>query len=97
MSNLKKTVLGMIAVGGFLIAMAATYVAPILTTEIDPNLGKPQCPGGKDWEMPGSSCHDGIIVDYMLPPLSSKAMREVIRRGYIVRSLVEPRKKNRGR
>jgi|ERR1051326_6805834 hypothetical protein len=97
MSNLKKTILGIIAVGGFLIAMAATYVTPILTTEIDPNLGKPQCPGGKDWDMQGSSCHDGIIVDYMLPPLSSKAISEGIRRGYMVRSTVEPRKKNRGR
>jgi|GEM_PF-2809390 hypothetical protein len=41
------------------------YVLPITTTEIDPNLGKPQCPGGKDWYQPGSSCHNGIIVDYV--------------------------------
>lgn len=39
------------------------YAVPMLTTEVDPNLMKSQCPGGKDWDMPGSSCRDGIIFD----------------------------------
>ncbi|MDX6500120.1 MAG: hypothetical protein QOG23_3380 [Blastocatellia bacterium] len=43
------------------------YVIPVLTTEIDPNLMKGQCPGGKDWDQLGSSCHEGVIVDYMPP------------------------------
>lgn len=52
--------------GGMLGASAAAaYVVPILTVEIDPNLAKPQCPGGKDRDLPGSACHDGIIVDYL--------------------------------
>ena len=96
MSNLKKTILGIIAVGVFVIAMTATYVAPILTTEIDPNLGKPQCPGGKDWDLPGSSCHDGIIVDYILPPMSEQALKEGIARGDIIRWTVKPGKKKKG-
>jgi hypothetical protein len=41
------------------------YLIPVLTTEIDPNLMKGQCPGGKDWDLPGSSCHEGMIFDYM--------------------------------
>ena len=41
-----------------------------LVGEVDPNLMKTECPGGKDWDLPGSSCHDGIIVDYVLPPKS---------------------------
>ena len=41
-------------------------VVPVLTTEIDPNLMKAQCPGGKDWDLPGSSCRDGVIFDYVL-------------------------------
>jgi len=39
------------------------YVVPVLTTEIDPNLMRGRCPGGKDWDLPGSSCRDGIIFD----------------------------------
>jgi len=39
-----------------------------LIGEVDPNLMKVQCPGGKDWDMPGSSCQEGIIVDNLLPP-----------------------------
>jgi hypothetical protein len=80
MSNLKKTILGIIAVGGFVIATTAAYVAPILTTEIDPNLGKPQCPGGKDWDLPGSSCHDRIIFDYMPRVVSQTASEKTKKR-----------------
>ena len=63
MNLIKKTFLGILL--GLLVsaAIAAAYVVPIVTTEIDPNLGKRQCPGGKDWDLPGSSCHDGIIYD----------------------------------
>jgi hypothetical protein len=43
------------------------YVIPVLTTEIDPNLMRDQCPGGKDWDQRGSSCHEGVIIDYMPP------------------------------
>ncbi len=39
------------------------YVVPVLTTDVDPNLGKGQCPGGKDWDLPGSSCIEGDIFD----------------------------------
>jgi hypothetical protein len=46
--------------------LSLAYVVPIMTTEIDPNLMRPRCPGGKDWDLPGSSCHDGIIIDYIL-------------------------------
>jgi hypothetical protein len=46
--------------------LGLVFVVPVLTTEIDPNLMRPQCPGGKDWDLPGSSCHDGMIVDYIL-------------------------------
>ena len=46
-----------------IVILGAAYVIPVLSTEIDPNLGKPECPGGKDWDQPGSSCHDGIISD----------------------------------
>jgi len=43
--------------------LTLVYVVPVLTTEVDPNLMKGQCPGGKDWDMLGSSCRDGIIFD----------------------------------
>jgi len=46
--------------------LSIAYVVPIMTTEIDPNLMRPQCPGGKDWDLPGSSCRDGVIFDYTL-------------------------------
>lgn len=67
MSNFWKKLL----MFGVSIIVAATllsiaYVVPIMTTEIDPNLMRPQCPGGKDWDLRGSSCHDGIIIDYIL-------------------------------
>ena len=39
-----------------------------LIGEVDPNLMKAECPGGKDWDSLGSSCRDGIIFDYALPP-----------------------------
>src|SRR5437870_1821666 len=97
MSSSKRIVLGVLL--GVLItaSVAAAYVVPILTTEIDPNLGKGQCPGGKDWDLPRSSCHDGIIVDYILPPVSEKAFKEGIHRGDIVRWTVGSSKKKRGR
>ena len=63
--------------------LTVVYVVPVLTTEIDPDLGKPQCPGGKDWDLPGSSCHDGIISDYAAPVASAdpaKASRAVKRK-----------------
>ena len=41
------------------------HVIPVLTTEIDPNLMKSQCPGGRNWNGPMSSCHEGLIVDYV--------------------------------
>jgi hypothetical protein len=52
------------------------YVIPVLTTEIDPNLMKGQCPGGKDWDLPGSSCRDGTIFDYM-PPVAPTVSSEI--------------------
>jgi len=64
-------------------SITAAVVVPILTTEIDPNLGKAQCPGGKDWGM--------------LPAVSEEAVQEGIRRGDIVRWTVESGKKKRGR
>jgi len=78
-------------------SITAAVVVPILTTEIDPNLAKLQCPGGKDWGLPGSSCHDGMIIDYELPAVSEEAVHEGIRRGDIVSWTVESRKKKRGR
>jgi hypothetical protein len=51
----------LILVGGFL---SLVYVVPVLTTDIDPNLMKRECPGGKEWDLPGSSCHGGLIADY---------------------------------
>ena len=97
MRILKRTAL--VVLLGVLItaSVTAAYVVPILTTEIDPNLAKPECPGGKDWDLPGSSCHDGIIVDFILPPSSEQAFKEGIRRGDMVRWTVEPPKKKRGR
>ena len=78
-------------------SITAAYIAPILTTEIDPNLGKSQCPGGKDWDLPGSSCHYGLIIDRILPAVSEEAVQEGIRRGDIVNWTVESRKNKRGR
>ncbi len=45
------------------VVLSLAYVVPVLTTEIDPNLMRAQCPGGKDWDLPGSSCRDGIIYE----------------------------------
>jgi len=56
--------------------LALVYVVPVLTTEVDPNLMKGQCHGGKDWDMPGSSCHDGIIFDYALPPIPVPVLKQ---------------------
>jgi len=50
--------------------LALVYVVPVLTTEVDPNLMKSQCPGAKDWDMPGSSCHQGVIADYAAPSVA---------------------------
>lgn len=52
-------------------------VVAVMTTEIDANLGRPQCPGGKDWDQPGSSCHDGIILDYF-PIVDEKTAKKLI-------------------
>jgi hypothetical protein len=60
-----------VVLAGLILGFA--YVAPILTTEIDPNLGRPECPGGKDWDLPGSSCHNGMIADYFWPTDESPA------------------------
>jgi hypothetical protein len=76
-------------------SIVAAHLLPILTAEIDPNTGKAQCPGGKDWDLPGSSCHYGMIVDSYIPAVPEKTMQEGIRRGDIVRSRV-PRKVKRG-
>jgi hypothetical protein len=96
--SLSKRIIPGVLLGVLVTAsMAAAYVVPILTTEIDPNLGEGQCPGGKDWDLPGSSCHDGLIVDYVLPPLSIKAVNEGILRGDIVRWQPAQRKKKRDR
>jgi hypothetical protein len=93
-----RIIIAAISGGVFAVAsMTAAYVVPILATEIEPNLGRPQCPGGKDWDLPGSSCHDGLIVDYTLTPLSLKEVEEGIRRGDIVRWTGESRKNKRGR
>jgi hypothetical protein len=61
--RLLSLVFALIVLAGLL---GLVFVVPVLTTEIDPNLMRPQCPGGKDWDLPGSSCHDGMIVDYIL-------------------------------
>jgi len=53
------------------------YVIPVLTTEIDPNLMKGQCPGGKDWDLPGSSCHEGMIFDRR-PPIAPAPSVEIV-------------------
>lgn len=64
----------LIVVAGLLVLL---FVVPVLTTEIDPNLMRPQCPGGKDWDSPGSSCHDGLIVDYMPPIVDEVPVKSV--------------------
>ena len=56
------------------------YVVPVLTTEVDPNLMKGQCPGGKDWDMPGSSCRDGIIFDKAPIVVSMREQPTVIKK-----------------
>ena len=60
----------LLSLGSALIVIAGmlglVFVVPVITTEIDPNLMRPQCPGGKDWDLPGSSCRDGVIFDYVL-------------------------------
>ena len=60
----------LLSLGSALIVIAGmlglVFVVPVITTEIDPNLMRPQCPGGKDWDLPGSSCRDGVIFDYTL-------------------------------
>ncbi len=61
--------------GACLVSLA--YVIPVLTTEIDPNLMRPQCPGGKDWDLLGSSCQGGIIFDYYMPPVAATKSSEI--------------------
>ena len=46
--------------------LALVFVVPVITTEIDPDLMRPQCSGGKDWDLRGSSCRDRVIFDYVL-------------------------------
>jgi hypothetical protein len=48
-------------------------IANSLVTEVDPDLMKAECPGGKEWDGPGSSCHKGLIVDYIRPPTPDAA------------------------
>ena len=52
----------------------AAIIANSLITEVDPDLMKAECPGGKEWDGPGSSCHEGLIVDYIRPPAPDTAM-----------------------
>ena len=78
----KKRVMALTALLIAGIALSGLLVfANSLIGDVDPNLMKAECPGGKDWDSPGSSCHDGIIVDYILPPdrgkLSEKQQRVV--------------------
>jgi hypothetical protein len=51
-------------------------LANFLPSEVDPDIMKAECPGGKEWDGPGSSCHDGIIVDYVLPPIPLTAIEK---------------------
>ena len=78
----KKRVMALTALLIAGIALSGLLVfANSLIGDVDPNLMKAECPGGKDWDSPGSSCHDGIIVDYILSPdrgrLSEKQQRVV--------------------
>ena len=60
-----------IALTALLIADTAlcgwVYFANFPVAEVDPNLMRAQCPGGKDWDLPGSSCHNGLIADKPIP------------------------------
>lgn len=60
--------------------LSAFYVIPVLTTDVDPNLMRGQCPGGKDWDMPGSSCHEGMIFDYMRPVTAEMPKQPPVKR-----------------
>jgi hypothetical protein len=33
---------------------------------VDPAIMESRCPGGKDWDLPGSSYHNGMIFDHIL-------------------------------
>ena len=46
---------------------------------VDPDIMKNGCPGGKDWDLPGSSCHDGNIFHHM-PPVAPSKSAEVVRK-----------------
>ena len=66
------TVLVVLVVAGITLWTGA-IIANSLVTEVDPNLMKAECPGGKEWDGPGSSCHEGLIVDYIRPPIPDTA------------------------
>jgi hypothetical protein len=69
--------------------------ASSLIGDVDPNLMKTECPGGKDWDGPGSSCHEGLIVDYVRSPdeatLIEKQQRVVKKRRKVVSWTNKPR------
>ena len=44
---------------------------------VDPGIMGSLCPGGKDWDLPGSSCHNGLIIDYMPPVAPAKSVEKV--------------------
>jgi hypothetical protein len=77
----KKRIIGLMTllIAGTILGSLALF-ANSLTGEVDPNLMKAECPGGKEWDSPGSSCHDGIIFDYVLPQIpqmSAETQRRV--------------------
>ena len=69
----KFTVLVVLLVTGITLWTGA-LIANSVVTEVDPDLMKAECPGGKEWDGPGSSCHEGLIVDYIRPPTPDIAM-----------------------
>jgi hypothetical protein len=87
MTVIRKTLLGLLfGTATYAAFSIAVFISPLITTSVDPNLGQPQCPGGKDWDLPGSSCHNGVIADFGLPPepiptLAGDAMARRNRRG----------------
>ncbi len=56
LSDMSKFWQRLLSLGFALIVIAGmlglVFVVPMLTTEIDPNLARPQCPGGKDSDLP---------------------------------------------
>jgi hypothetical protein len=47
---------------------------------VDPNIMGSLCPGGKDWDLPGSSCHNGWIFDRMPPIADEIPTKKVVRK-----------------